>query len=126
MWDPDLLYTHFNDRDFDFDEKFLGNLIDCKNYDCHFKAPKEFNFNKAWREYTVTGGLDKAASSLKTLTLRFLHHFIASTVECRNDSFNKVTKEDLWLLDMAVRGQKINLARYIMDKMTSEAKDCKC
>ena len=32
MWDSDLLYTHFNDRDFDFDEKFLGNLIDCKNY----------------------------------------------------------------------------------------------
>ena len=30
MWDPDLLYTHFNDRDFDFDEKFLGNIIDCK------------------------------------------------------------------------------------------------
>ena len=122
MWDPDLLYTHFNDRDFDFDEKFLGNLIDCKNYNCPFKAPKEFNFNEAWKEYTVAGGLDKAASSLKTLTLRFLHHFIASTVECRSGSFNKVTKEDLWMLDMAVRGEKINLGRYIMDKMISTLK----
>ena len=37
-------------------------------------------------------------------------------------SFNKVTKEDLWLLDMAVRGHKINLARYIMDKMISTLK----
>ena len=56
------------------------------------------------------------------MTLRFLHHFIASTVECRSGSFNKVTKEDLWLLDMVVRGQKMNLARYIMDKMISTLK----
>ena len=86
MWDPELLYTHFNDRDFDFDEKFLGNIIDCKNYNRPSKAPKEFNFNDVWREYTVEGGLDKAVSSLKSLTLRFLHHFIASTVECRSGS----------------------------------------
>ena len=31
MWNPDLLYTHFNDRDFDFDEQYLGNIIGCKN-----------------------------------------------------------------------------------------------
>ena len=113
-------------RSFDFDEKFLGDLIDLKNYNYPFKAPKEFNFNDAWRENTIAGGLNKAASSFKTLTLRFLHHFIASTVECRIGSFNKVTKEDLWLLDMDVRGKKINLARYITDKIGGEAKDCKC
>ena len=101
MWDFDLLYTHFNDRDFNIDEKYLGDIIDCKNSDCPSKAPINFNFNEVWREYIVAGGLDKAASSLKYLTLRFLHHFIASTVECRSGSFNKVTKEDLWLLDMA-------------------------
>ena len=122
MWNPELLYTHFNDRDFDFDEKFLGDIIDCKNYNCPSKAPNGFNFNAVWREYSVEGGLDKAASSLKSLPLRFLHHFIASTVECRSGSFNKVTKEDLWLLAMAANGQKINLARYIMDKMISTLK----
>ena len=122
MWNPDLLYTHFNDRDFDIDEQFLGNIIGCKKYDCPSKAPIIFHFNKVWREYTVVRGLNKAASSLKSLTLRFLHHFIASTIECRNGSFTKVTKEDLWLLDMAARGQKINLARYIMDKMISTMK----
>ena len=95
IWNPDLLYTHFNDRDFDFDEQYLDNIIDCKNYNCPSKAPKDFNFNVVWKEYTMVEGLDKDASSLKSLTLRFLHHFIASTVECRNGSFNKVTKEDL-------------------------------
>ena len=34
MWNPDLLCTHFNDKDFDFDKKYLGNIISCKNYDC--------------------------------------------------------------------------------------------
>ena len=95
MWNPDLLYTHFNDRNFDLDEQYLGNIIDCKNYNFPSKAPTDFNFNVVWIKYTVAGGLDKAASSLKSLTLRFLHHFIASTVECRSGSFNKVTKEDL-------------------------------
>ena len=70
----------------------------------------------------VAGGLDKATSSLKSLTLRFFHHFIASTIECWSGSFNKVTKENLWLLDMAVNGQKISLAKYIMDKMISTLK----
>ena len=92
IWDPDLLYTYFNDRDFNIDEKYLGDIIGCKNYNCLSKAPINFNFNEVWKEYTVARGLDKATSNLKYLTLRFLHHFIASTIECRSGSFNKVTK----------------------------------
>ena len=36
--------------------------------------------------------------------------------------FNKVTSKDLWLLDIAARGGKINLAQYIMNQMISTLK----
>ena len=53
MWNLNLLYTHFNDRDFNIDEKYLGDIIGCKNYNYPSKAPTNFNFNEVWREYTV-------------------------------------------------------------------------
>ena len=59
----------------------------------------------------------KTASNLKSLSLRFLHHFIASTIQCRTGSFTKLTAKDVWLLKMASTGTKINLAGFIIKKM---------
>ena len=59
----------------------------------------------------------KVASNLKSLPLRFLHHFIASSVQRRTGAFTKLTTDDIWLLEMASTGTKINLARFIMKKM---------
>ena len=59
----------------------------------------------------------KVASNLKSLPLRFLHHFIASSVQCRTGAFTKLTTDDIWLLEMASTGTKINLAHFIMKKM---------
>ena len=34
-----------------------------------------------------------------------------------------MTIKDIWMLDMATKGEKINLARYMMDKMLLTLKD---
>ena len=62
-------------------------------------------------------GCKKVASNLKSLPLRFLHHFIASSIQCRTGAFIRLTTDDIWLLEMASTGTKINLARFIMKKM---------
>ena len=54
---------------------------------------------------------------------QFLHHFIASTVQCRNGSFNKVIVEDMWMLDMSSNGVKMNLTRYMINKMIQIVKE---
>ena len=59
----------------------------------------------------------KVASNLKSLPLRFLHHFIASLIQCRTRAFTRLTTDDIWLLEMASTGTKINLTHFIMKKM---------
>ena len=62
-------------------------------------------------------GCKKTASNLKSMPLRFLYHFIASSIQCKTRSFAKLTTEDIWLLKMASIRTKINLARFIMKKI---------
>ena len=57
------------------------------------------------------------------MSLRFLHHFIASAVQCRTGYFAKLTTDDIWLLEMASKGTKINLSRFIMNKMLKVLKE---
>ena len=70
-------------------------------------------------------GCKKVASNLKSLPIRFLHHFIASIIQCRTGSFVKLTTDDSWLLEMASIRTKINLARFIMKKMLKILKEKK-
>ena len=79
--------------------------------------PINFVFDKVWKEHTRSESIEKKALCLKSLSLRFLHHFIATTMQCRSGSYNKVTVKDLWMLDRVAKGELINLARYIMGKM---------
>ena len=65
----------------------------------------------------------KVASNLKSMPLRFLHHVITSTVQCRTGSFTKMIANDILLLEMAITGTKINLACFIMNKMIKVMKD---
>ena len=60
---------------------------------------------------------------MKSLPLRFLHHFIVSTVQCRIRSFTKVTTDDIWLLERASKGEKINLGHFFINKMIKVLKD---
>ena len=72
-----------------------------------------------WRH----AGCKKVASNLKSLPLRFLYHFIASTVQCRIGSFTKVTADEIWLLEIEITGTKINHACFIINKMIKVMKD---
>ena len=79
--------------------------------------PNPYHVESIWDTLAREPGCKKIASNLKSLPFPFLHHFIASTIQCRTGSFAKVTAEDVWLLQMATIGTKINLARFIVKKM---------
>ena len=95
----------------------MGKLIGCEFYDRPFELPTHYPVEIIWDTLARELGCKKTASNLKFLPLRFLHHFIASTIQCRTGSFAKVTIEDVWLLKMASTGTKINLAGFIIKKM---------
>ena len=78
--------------------------------------PSPYPVESIWDTLVREPGCKKIASNLKSPPLRFLHHFIASRIQCRTGSFTKVTTEDVWLLQMATIGTKINLAGFITRK----------
>ena len=79
--------------------------------------PSPYPVEIIWDTLAREPGCKKIASNLKSPPLQFLHHFIASTIQCRTGSFAKVTTENVWLLQMATIGTKINLAGFIIKKM---------
>ena len=95
----------------------MGKLIGCENYGDVFEAPRHYQTDNVWDTMARELGCKKVASNLKSLPLRFLHHFIASSILCRTRAFTRLTTDDIWLLEMASTGSKINFARFIMKKM---------
>ena len=119
----DVLYTYFDGQERVIIESDLAKLLECDHYGYLYEAPNHNPSDNVWDTLAKEVGCKKIASNLKSLPLQFLHHFIASTVQCRTRSFNKVTTDDIWLLEMASKGTKINLARFIMNKMLKILKD---
>ena len=109
-FDSDVLYMFIYGQEQIITEFDFGKLIGCEYYGELFELPMHYQTNNVWDTLAH-------ASNLKSLLLRFLHHFIASTVLCMTGSFVKLTTDDIWLLDMASKGTKINLSRFIMNKM---------
>ena len=85
--------------------------------------PNPYPVESIWDTLAREPGCKKMASNLKSLLLRFLHHFITSTIQCKTGPFAKVTTEDVWLLQMATTGTKINLAGFIIKKMLKILKE---
>ena len=119
----DTLYTFFDDQECKISESILGKLIGCHKYNGPYEAPNHYPFNNVWDTLAVCLGCQKVASNLKFLPLTFLHHFIALTMQCSTGSFTKVTIDDIWLLEMASSSTKINLARFIINKMIKVIKN---
>ena len=92
-------------------------MIGCEFYGDVFKAPRHYQIDNIWDIMAREPGFKKVASNLKSLPLRFLHHFIAFPVQCKTYAFTKLTTDGIWLLEMASTGTKINLTRFIMKKM---------
>ena len=101
----------------------MGKLIGCEFYGELSELPMHYQIDNVWDTLACEPGCKKVASNLKSLLLRFLHHFIASTVQCRTGSFAMLTTDDIWFLEMASKGTKINLAQFIMNKMLKVLKE---
>ena len=113
----EVLYTFIDGHKREIIESDLGKLLGCEFYGDLFEAPKHYQIDNVCDTLAREPGCKKVASNLKSLPLRFLHHFIASSIQCRLRSFAKLTTNDIWLLEMASTGTKINLAHFIMKKM---------
>ena len=120
-----VLYTFFNGKERILSETDLGKLLGCEHYFGPHEAFDHYLSDNVWDTLARQAWSKKIASNLKSLPHKFLHHFIASTVQCRTGSFSKVTTDDIWLLEMAFKGIKINLARFIMNKMILVLKERK-
>ena len=119
----DSLYMFFDGEEHVISQEDLGKLIDCEDYDGPYEASYHYPSDNVWDTFATHAGSKKVASNLKSLPLIFLHHFITSNVQYRTGSFTKVTTHDIWLLEMETIGTKINVSRFIMNKMIKVLKE---
>ena len=111
------MYTFIDGHERVITEFDLGKLLGCEFHGELFETPRHYQIDNVWDTLARELGCKKVASNLKSPHLRFLHHFIASSIQCRTEAFTKLTTDDIWLLEMASTGTKINLTRFIMKKM---------
>ena len=97
----DVLYTYFDRQERVITESDLGKLLGCEHYGNIYETPIPNPIDNVWDTLARKLDCKKVASNLKSLLLWFLHHYIASTVQCKIDSFTKVIMDDIWLLEMA-------------------------
>ena len=90
-----VLYIFIDGRERIIIEFDLGKLIGCEFYGDVFEAPKHYQIDNVWDTMARELGCKKVAFDLKSLPLRFLHHFIASSVQCRIGAFTKLTTDDI-------------------------------
>ena len=90
-----MLYTYFDGQERLIIESDFGKFLGCELYGDRYKAPNHFTSDNVWHTLVRKPGYNKIASNSKSLPLQFLHHFIASTVQCRTSSFTKVTTDDI-------------------------------
>ena len=79
-FDYKLLYTFIDGQERVIIEFDLGKLLGCEYYDRLFELPLHYQTDNVWDSLAREPNCKKVASNLKSLPLRFLHHFIASIV----------------------------------------------
>ena len=104
----DVLYTYFDGQECVITKSDLGKLLGYEHYENLYETPIPYSVDNVQDTLAREPDCKKVASNLKPLPLQFLHHFIALTIQC--SSFTKVTMDNIWLLEMASKGTKINLA----------------
>ena len=111
------MYTFIDGDERVITEFDLGKLLGCEFYGELFEASRHYQIDNVWDTLAREPSCKKVASNMKSLPLRFLHHFVASSFQCKAGAFAKLITDDIWLLEMASTGTKINIARFIMKKM---------
>ena len=79
-FDSDVLCTFTDGQERIITESDLGKLIGCEFYGELSELPMHYQTNNIWDTLADELGYKKVASNLKSLLLRFLHHFIVSTI----------------------------------------------
>ena len=79
-FDFNVLYTFIDRQERIIIESDLRKLIGYEFYGELSELPIHYQTDNVWDTLAREPGCKKVASNLKSLPLRFLHHFIASTV----------------------------------------------
>ena len=74
------LYTFIDRKERIITESDLGKLIGCEYYDEPSELPSPYPVESVWDTLARDPGCKKIVSNLKSLPLRFMHHFIASSI----------------------------------------------
>ena len=82
----DVLYTYFYGQERVIIEFNLGKLLGCEHYRNLYEALNHYPSDNVWDTLIREPAYKNIAPNLKSLPLWFLHHFIASTVQCRTSS----------------------------------------
>ena len=77
------LYTFIDGQEWVIKESNLGKLLGCEFYDGPSEMPNPYPIESIQDTLAHEPGCKKMASNLKSLPLQFLHHFIASTIQCK-------------------------------------------
>ena len=83
------LYTFIDGEEQIIKESDLEKLLGCEFYDGPSEMPNPYPVESIWDTLAREPGCRKIASNLKSLPLRFLHHFIASTIQYKTGSFGQ-------------------------------------
>ena len=79
-FDYDVLYTFIDGQERIITESDLEKLLGCEFYGELFEVPRHYQTDNVWDTLAREPNCKKVASNLKSLPLRFLHHFITSTI----------------------------------------------
>ena len=74
------LYTFIDGQERIITKSDLGKLIGCEYYDEPFELPSPYPVESVWDTLAREPGCKKTTLNMKSLLLRFLHHFIASSI----------------------------------------------
>ena len=76
----EVLSTFIDGHERVITESDLGKLLGCEFYGELFEAPRHYQIDNIWDTLACEPGCKKVASNLESLPLRFLHHFITSSI----------------------------------------------
>ena len=91
----EVLFTFIDGYERIITKSDLGKLIGCEYYRDVFEALRHYQTDNVWDTMAREPGCKKMASNLKSLPLRFLHHFIVSSIQRKTGAFTRLTTDDI-------------------------------
>ena len=96
------LYTFIDGQEWVITELDLGKLLGCEFFDGPLEVPSPYPVESIWDTLAREPGCKKIASNLKSLPLRFLHHFdnsVPNGVICKGNNWRCVATSNDYYRD---------------------------